>query len=150
MHNILFFLNLHIIFAKNLVITKPVGDFKKVKCDLIHNKGGFTFYKFHHGKSCQFDEFVKETSKNPQHRAELAKLIRWMEAYGTTEGFPPKYYKHIKGLGREDVYEYRDKQIRIYVKVVSPDVIIILGGYKKNQKLDIEKLRHKLPIIDLL
>lgn len=127
-----------------------MDDFKKVKCDLVHNKGGFIFYKLHQGKSCQFDDFVAEVSKNAQHRGELAKLIRWMEAYGTTTGFPPKYYNHIKGIGRKDVYEYKDKQLRIYVKVVSPDVIIILGGYKKNQKKDIERLKRKLPIIDLL
>lgn len=146
----MFFSKPHIIFAKNLVITKQVGVFQKVKCDLINNKGGFVFYKLHQGKSCQFDEFVAEVNRNPQQRKELAKLIRWMDAYGTTAGFPPKYYNHIKGVGMDDVYEYKDKQLRIYVKVVSPDVIIILGGYKKNQKLDIENIKHKLPLIDLL
>lgn len=125
-------------------------DLKKVRCDLIHNRGGFVFYKLLQGKSCQFDEFIDEVQKNPLHRSELAKLVRWMESYGTTAGFPPKYYRQIKGIGSKDVYEYRDKVLRIYVKVISPDVIIILGGYKKNQKLDIERLKTKLPNIELL
>ncbi len=146
----MFFEDPHTIFAKNLVITKQMGGFKKVKCDLVRNKGGYVFYKLHQGKSCQFDEFVEEVRKNPQQWKELVKLIRWMESYGTTEGFPSKYYNHIKGVGRKDVYEYKDKTLRIYVRVVSPDVIIILGGYKKNQTLDIERLKSKLPTIDLL
>lgn len=146
----MFFEDPRIIFAKNLVITKQMGDFKKVRCDLIHNKGGWVFYTLHQGKSCQFDEFVEEVGKVPIYKKELAKLIRWMEAYGTTEGFPSKYFGQIKDVGSKDVYEFRDKALRIYVRVVSPDVIIILGGYKKNQKLDIERLRSKIPTIDLL
>lgn len=146
----MFFEESGIIFAKNLVITKQMGWLRIVECDFIHNHGGFVFHKLHQGESCQFDEFLAEIKKNNTYWKEWTKILRWMENYGTVEQFPAKYYKNIKGLGRSDIYEYKNKALRIYVKVEKPNVIIILGGYKQNQKLDIQGLKYKLKKIDLL
>lgn len=146
----LFLGELGIIFAKNLVITKQMGDLKKIICEVIHNKGGFVFHKLCQGKSCQFDDFLTEIGKNPQYKAEWAKIVRWMEAYGAIENIPSKHYRIIRGLKRTDIYEYRSKSLRVYVKVDKPDVIIVIGGYKKNQKQDINNLKYKLKEVDLL
>lgn len=146
----MFFEDPHTIFAKNLVITKQMGNFKKVKYESVRNEGGYVFYKLHQGNSCQFDDFRKDVQKSPLHRKAFSTIFSWMQRFGTTTGVPVQKFKMIKGLGRKDVYEFKCKDLRVYVKVVSPDVVIILGGYKKNQKLDIERLKYKLPSIDLL
>lgn len=127
-----------------------MGWYRIVECDFIHNHGGFVFHKLHQGESCQFDEFLTEIGENPQYKAEWAKIVRWMEAYGAIENIPSKHYRIIRGLKRTDIYEYRSKSLRVYVKVDKPDVIIVIGGYKKNQKQDINNLKYKLKEVDLL
>ena len=41
---------------------------------------------------------------------------------------------------KENVYEFKKNDIRVYVILERPDVFVILGAYKSNQDLDIKKI----------
>ena len=112
-------------------------------CDLIKNHHGYTFQKLVKNGSCQFDEFVCEATRVIANKKKIVNLISRMEYFGDYP-MPAGYIKQIKAIGYNDVYEFRKDDIRIYVKIVRPDVIIILGGYKNTQKKDIQQIKRIL------
>lgn len=50
-------------------------------------------------------------------------------------------FRQIKDVGRKDVFEFKKDLLRVYVIKQSPNMIIVLGGYKRNQIDDIRRLK---------
>lgn len=53
---------------------------------------------------------------------------------------PSSKFRQIKGLRRKDVYEFKNKDIRVYVLMKKPNIFVILGGYKGTQDKDINRI----------
>ena len=110
-------------------------------CDCIKNINGLTFYKLRVDGVCQFDEFLEEVYRVDVTRKRMASIIRRMEWFGN-KPMPDGTFGYIEGIDSKDIFEFRKDNIRVYVKVIKPNVYIILGGYKNDQKKDIQKVKR--------
>lgn len=100
--------------------------------------GCFSFYKLIIDGICPYDEFCDEMWNGPNHGV-MAGLISQMDNFGHTL-LPKTKFRKIEDAG-EDIFEFKRKTLRIYVRKKDPDIYIILGGVKANQKKDIAKIK---------
>lgn len=110
-------------------------------CRLVNNQHGLNFHKLVINDCCLFDEFYEDVWKSIRGKKTLSSIIARMESFGDNL-LPKKYFRQIKELGRSDIFEFKQNDVRIYVQMVKPDVVIILGGYKNNQKKDIRRIQR--------
>lgn len=54
---------------------------------------------------------------------------------------PKEKFRHIEGLKSPYYWEFKMKDIRVYVYRKEPSFFIILGGYKGKQKADIKRIK---------
>lgn len=113
--------------------------FAKQKIDLIKSKK--TFYKLFVDGKCQFDEYCKEIEPDKRLSRTLIGAYALMDSFGDGCMLPSTKFNHIQGIGRNDVFEFKKDVLRIYIIKQEPDVCIILGGFKQNQKKDISKIK---------
>lgn len=126
-----------------------MGEGYEIKdCDLVNNRNGYSFKKMYIDGTCQFDEFYEEVHASKNEYKDMAGIIALMECFSGTL-LPKEKFRQIKDLDRNDIYEFKKKGLRVYVLLCKPDVVIILGGYKKNQKKDINRLKRKLTNLDI-
>lgn len=71
-----------------------------------------------------------------------------MDSFSSRNLLPGKKFRKIKGKGRTDLYEFKSQNIRVYVLLCTPDMYLVLGGYKQNQKADIDRLKRQLKDLD--
>lgn len=108
----------------------------------VRNENGFRFFKLRINGKCQFEEFyndIRENHRNSQDNRNLDKIIALMDFYGVTL-LPKEKFRMIKDGSRSDVFEFKAKNIRVYVVIHRPEVYIVMGGYKANQEKDINRL----------
>lgn len=102
------------------------------------------YYLLFKGDRSFYEEFVDSLTQK-KDKDELFKIIALMDMMGDML-LPKTKFRHIepnKKGDRKDVYEFKSKHIRVYVIKKSPDVFIVLGGFKNNQEADIKKVfRH--------
>ena len=126
-----------------------MGEGYEIKdCDLVNNRNGYSFKKMYIDGTCQFDDFYEEVHASKNEYKDMAGIIALMECFSDTL-LPKEKFRQIKDLDRNDIYEFKKKGLRVYVLLCKPDVVIILGGYKKNQKKDINRLKRKLTNLDI-
>ena len=126
-----------------------MGEGYEIKdCDLVNNRNGYTFKKMYINGVCQFDDFYEEVHASKNEYKNLVAIMALMQCFSDTL-LPKEKFRQIKDLDRNDIYEFKKKGLRVYVLLCKPDVVIILGGYKKNQKKDISRLKRKLANIDI-
>ena len=46
-------------------------------------------------------------------------------------------------------YEFKKDRLRIFVKLLKPNILILFGGYKGKQKMDIKKINRLLDQINM-
>ena len=63
-----------------------------------------------------------------------------MENFSFNQKLPKEKFRPIKSIKRKNVYEFKKNNIRVYVLMQEPDMFVILGGYKADQKKDIHKV----------
>ena len=63
-----------------------------------------------------------------------------MDCLSPSNLLPSSKFRQIKGLRRNDVYEFKKNDIRIYVIKKRPDIYVVLGGYKGSQDKDINRI----------
>lgn len=122
------------------------GACEIIDCDLVNNQNGYVFKKLCVGGVCQFDDFYDEVSRSKLEYKNLVGIIALMDSFGGSL-LPKEKFRQIKNVGRSDIYEFKKKGIRVYVMLQKPDVLIILGGYKKNQTQDIKLLKRRLALL---
>ncbi len=103
-------------------------------------KGQQTFYKLLKDNKCPFDEF--EDSLETQYKSELGSIYAYMERVANRKSMPAKKFKDITP-SQETVkeYEIKTKNLRVYLIKRKGGKVVILGGYKNNQKNDLRKFR---------
>ncbi len=113
--------------------------------DLVHNQQ-YEFRKLYIDGECQFDEFMKtiERNGNKKEITAFASIIAYMNMFSDSILLPKTKFRHIESVGRNDVYEFKKDNIRIYVVMQRPNVYVVLGGYKNSQKKDIKNLARKV------
>lgn len=110
--------------------------------DVINNPN-YTFYKLHVNGKCSFDEFYNEIVNNVANKKSMIAIIAYMDML-SAQLLPRTIYNHIKDNDRHDLYEFKKNNLRVYVIDQRPDIYVVMGGYKKNQKNDIANFKNKV------
>lgn len=118
-------------------------DFKLEPFDLIRNEQ-YAFYKLFINGKCLFDSFQEEVMGIPKDRKALEFIFAMMDAINDSVRWRKEKFRQIKDVGRDDVFEFKKDLLRVYVIKKSPDIIVVLGGYKKNQIKEIKRLKSLL------
>lgn len=103
-------------------------------------RGKQVFEKLFVNGICLIDEFEKEVIERDQYVAEYKTLVTYMEFFANGKTLPEKKFREIKS-GKLSVkqYEFKSKNLRVYVFGIFGGKMVVLGGYKNNQKADIRK-----------
>ncbi len=112
------------------------------KIDSIEGKQDI--YKLEIDNNCQFDEFEKEIINRGQYDNELGSIYSLMEDVANNKLLPKTRFRDIT-LSKKDKtkeYEFKTRNLRVFAIKSPGGQIIILGGYKNNQKKDIKKFRY--------
>lgn len=108
--------------------------------DIVNNEHGCFFYKMEVDGKCPFDDFCKDVEKVALDKKRLAAIYAMMDSFNPDLKYPAKKFRHIQSNTRGDIYEFKKDNLRVYVLVQKPDIMIVLGGYKANQNKDISKV----------
>lgn len=118
-------------------------DYSLKEFDLV--KGGqYSYYKLYIDGVCQFDDFLEEISGDAKYNKWFGAIIAYMEFFSDQVMLRKDKFRPIHETGRDDVFEFKKEKLRVYVIKQKPDMFIILGGYKNNQKKDINLLKQRL------
>ncbi len=71
-------------------------------------------------------------------------IISYMDNMSPQIRYPDTKFKHINDVCRSDVFEFKKKPLRVYVVKQEPDIYVVLGGMKTDQKPDIKWLKKAL------
>lgn len=109
----------------------------------LTNNPCYTYYKLFVNEKCEFDDFLEEVNKNVADKKNMKAIIAYMDSL-SAQLLPSSIYNHIESGVRHDLYEFKKKNLRVYVIDQRPDIYIVMGGYKNNQdKKDIPRLIRK-------
>ncbi|GAF02480.1 hypothetical protein [Saccharicrinis fermentans] len=100
-------------------------------------------YKIQIDDECLFDNFEDEIEKRGQYEEELNSIYSLIEDVANNKLLPKTKFRDISISKKDTVkeYEFKSKHLRVYPIKASNGKIIIMGGYKNNQKKDIKKFR---------
>ncbi|MGD9993479.1 MAG: hypothetical protein AB7S69_09285 [Salinivirgaceae bacterium] len=111
---------------------------------IVEIEGKQEIYKLEIDDSCQFDDFEREIVKRKQYEEELTSILAHIEDFSNNKTLPEKKFKILNKSDKKDrikEYEFKSRNLRVY-GIKAPDgQIIIMGGYKSNQKKDLKKFR---------
>lgn len=117
-----------------------MAEFLKKLYDEIENRK-YSFFMLYRDGKCDYEEFVN--SLHQKSEVEELQQIKAIMDKVDTNNMPQKKYRHInsgKGKRRNDIYEFKSKHLRVYAIKTDKDYYLLLGGYKKEQDKDIEKV----------
>ena len=103
-----------------------------------------SIYKLEIDNNCQFDMFEKEISYRKQYENELASIYSLIEDVANNKLLPKTKFRDITITKKDNIkeYEFKSRNLRVYAIKSEEGKVIILGGYKNNQKKDIKKFRR--------
>jgi hypothetical protein len=106
--------------------------------------GKQSIYKLVINNKCQFDEFEKEILNRGQYKNELSSIYSLIEDVANNKLLPKTRFRDITLSKKEMIkeYEFKSRNLRVYAIKSPGGKIILLGGYKSNQKKDIKKFRN--------
>lgn len=119
-----------------------MNDYCTQKFDLIHNES-YTYYKLYINNKCQFDEFCEEVKRRVSDNESLQAIYGYMELLGALP-LPESKHRIIKDAKQRDIWEFKKNSIRVYVVKTMKEVYIVMGGYKADQKRDIERVKRRV------
>ncbi len=90
------------------------------------------------------DSLMKEIETNAQLKKDFAAIVRYMEMLSDRILLPKEKFRHIESDERSDLFEFKKGILRIYVIKQKPDVYVVCGGLKTNQKKDIQSFKKKI------
>ena len=119
-----------------------MSEFTKQPLEEIVNPY-FKLYKVLEDGKSFYDEFVDSLSQ-PADLNAMDAIRAIMDRLDNTI-LSSTIINHIRGSksDRNDVYEFKRHNVRIYFIMKKPDFLLLLGGFKSNQKKDLKKVfRH--------
>lgn len=102
----------------------------------------YRFVKVLRNGRSPYDKFENGLTQKPEKSA-LASIFNIMGRLAPGVMLPQKLFRHIEPNedgDRTDIYEFKKNNLRVYVAIVEPSVVILLGGYKKDQDKDVERV----------
>lgn len=109
----------------------------------LTNNPNYTYYRLFVDGKCEFDDFLQEVNKNVADKKNMNAIIAYMDSL-SAQLLPSIIYNHIESGERHDLYEFKKKDLRVYVIDQRPNIYIVMGGYKSTQKKkDIPRLIRK-------
>ena len=109
--------------------------------DLVNNPD-CTFYKLYVDGKCAFDDFLEEVMRNVADCKSMKAIIAYMDSINARL-LPATIYNYIQSGERNDLHEFKKRNLRVYVIDQKPNIYIVMSGYKDNQKKDIKNLVAK-------
>ena len=117
-------------------------DYRTELFDLTNNPN-YTYYRLFVDGKCEFDDFLQEVNKNVADKKNMNAIIAYMDSL-SAQLLPSTIYNYIESGERHDLYEFKKKNLRVYVIDQRPNIYIVMGGYKSTQKKkDIPRLIRK-------
>ncbi len=117
-----------------------VKIFEPVRCD-----GKLKFYKLLENGKAQIDLFYDEVSKDNKHKRDFNIILTCMNIVAENDCLlPKKKVNSIKEGDKEIAIEFKKNDLRVYCVKKSPNVFVVLGGYKNNQKKDVDRIKRLL------
>lgn len=106
----------------------------------------YKFHKLYINGKCQIDGFIEdvENGSSKKDKGSLKSIFNYMDNFSDNLRLPSTKFRQIEIANRYDIFEFKKDAIRIYVILQKPDVFVVLGGYKKNQDKDINKLTQQI------
>lgn len=120
-----------------------MSSYSKVLFDLIKNDE-YTFYKLVIDDVCHYDEFVQEIEQMPRELSKLKSIYALMEKFSSHTLLPKTKFRHILGITRKDVFEFKKDMVRVYVILQKPDVYVVTGSVKNDQDKTIKRFDKKI------
>lgn len=80
-----------------------------------------------------FQEFIDNLKDTPKDMKKIMQIYAYMNEFSPSTLLPKTKFRQIKGVKRDDVYEFKKDDIRIYVIKKYPSIFVILGAYKGTQ-----------------
>lgn len=111
--------------------------------DLVSNSH-YEFHKLFIDGKCRFDDFYESIRQSKTDLNSFDKIISMMDDFGPQLLLPKTKFRHLEDVGRNDVFEFKNGQIRIYVIKQQPDIYVVIGGGKGKQYKIIRWLKKSL------
>lgn len=105
----------------------------------VHNKA-YTFYELAINDKFLYEDSLRKLKVGSSDKPKLAKIYALMDMIGEYP-LPKTKFRQIKGAATNDLWEFKDKDMRVYVLKVAPKVFVLIAGYKGEQERDIAKLK---------
>ncbi len=71
-------------------------------------------------------------------------IFALMENFGTDLLLPKEKFRQVESLGRNNLFEFKKNNIRVYVIKKEPDMLVVLGGSKNTQQADYKWMKKAL------
>ena len=142
MRKVCFILKLTLTLQKNVEPNiSSMYEYFACPFDLVNNIQ-YKFQKLYINGRCQFDDFMEdvEIGSSKKDKGSLKSIFNYMDNFSDNLRLPYTKFRKIELVNRFDVFEFKKDAIRVYVILQKPNIFIVLGGYKKNQTNDINKL----------
>ena len=112
------------------------------KLEAVRDTGKVLFFKLIKDGECWFDNFYEELSRDAKHASELRTILSFMDYMAETNSMlPATIFNSIKQGKTVVGYEFKKNDLRVYCLKPASNVVIVFGGYKKNQKSDIKNFQ---------
>lgn len=112
------------------------------KLEAVRENGKVRFFKLLKDWECMFDDFYDELSGNNRVHKDLLNILSVMDYMAETNAILPKTkFNSIKQGNTIIGYEFKKNDLRVYCMKPETNVVVVFGGYKKNQKEDIKRLK---------
>lgn len=119
------------------------------KFEAVRKDGKVSFYKLYENGECLLDKFYNEIQFHEKSLGDYKSILATMDYMAETNVLLPKQkFNSIKERGKVMGYEFKKNDLRIYCIKPMTNVVILFGGYKKNQKSDIKRMQAITKEID--
>lgn len=118
-------------------------EYKTEILDIVNNPA-YTYYKLYVNDKCYFDKFYNEVLKNIADSDDMASIVSVMDRLNAKQMLPKSLFNHITDAKMHDLYEFKKNRLRVYVIKQDPNIYVVMGGYKPNQKQDIANFKKRV------
>lgn len=108
--------------------------------DIVNNQNNCIFYKMEIDGECPFDKFTEDVERVAIDKKHLVSIYAMMDTFNPNLRYPKTKLNHINSNIRGDIYEFKKDNLRVYVLLQKPNVLIVMGGYKIDQKQDVKRV----------
>lgn len=109
----------------------------------VGGDGKLKFYKLLENGKAQIDSFYDKICCSEQLLKDFRGILACMNYVAETGSIMPSTkVNSIKDRGKEIAIEFKKNELRVYCVKKKPAVLVVLGGFKKEQVADINKLKR--------